>query len=272
MSSAPAATEHWFRRFRPATEIRMRLICLPHAGGTAGSYRKWAQWMPPDIEVLAVRYPGREDRIAESCAATMEELVSGVFGAVEPLLDRPVAFFGHSMGAWASYELALRVAAVPGVDLRTLFVSGQVPPHRMRRDRTRLCSDDEIVETVRGLGSAGAMAYTHPILRELVLPALRADFGLLDAYRPLHGHLVDVPIVAYGGVDDLGVSLADLAAWADITHVGAQRRSFPGGHFYLEDDIIARSLVADIATHLAGELNGAGVDHPAVGVGRATAV
>src|SRR5205814_8095171 len=93
------ADDRWFRRYRPVPECRLRLVCFPHAGGSASAYRSWPDSLPGDIELLAVRYPGRQDRLREPCLTSVAELADAVTGALTPYLDRPVALFGHSMGA-----------------------------------------------------------------------------------------------------------------------------------------------------------------------------
>ena len=41
---------------------RVRLVCLPHAGAGASSYRVWGRTLPADIGVCPVQLPGRENR------------------------------------------------------------------------------------------------------------------------------------------------------------------------------------------------------------------
>ncbi|CAM5242391.1 hypothetical protein STENM327S_05159 [Streptomyces tendae] len=42
-----------------------RLICFPHAGAGASAYADWAGLLPPEIDLVAVQLPGRQNRIAE---------------------------------------------------------------------------------------------------------------------------------------------------------------------------------------------------------------
>jgi pyochelin biosynthetic protein PchC len=54
--------QRWLRRFRDNDECETKLVCFPHAGAVASAYRTWPMGLPSDVGVMAVRYPGREER------------------------------------------------------------------------------------------------------------------------------------------------------------------------------------------------------------------
>lgn len=83
----------WFRRY-PGRPSRVRLVCLPHAGGTATLFHGWAERLPHDVEMLAVQYPGRQERFAEPCIEDMAELAARITEALEPELAEPLVLFG----------------------------------------------------------------------------------------------------------------------------------------------------------------------------------
>src|SRR3546814_4467064 len=95
----------WFVRARPRPAAELRLFCFPHAGGAASSYFAWAGALEA-VDVLAVQPPGREGRLAEPLIADMTTLLDRLVAAIEPQLDRPFVFFGHSMGALVAFETA----------------------------------------------------------------------------------------------------------------------------------------------------------------------
>lgn len=73
----------------------------------------------------------------------------------------------------------------------------------------------------------------EPSLRSLLLPALRADFELVETYEPLPGGRLRCPVTAYLGNADPDVAAADLPAWAAVTDGPFTTRRFDGDHFYL---------------------------------------
>ncbi|KUL30326.1 thioesterase II family protein [Streptomyces regalis] len=241
----------WLRGVR-APGARIRLVCFPHAGGGAVSFHGWAALTPPEIEVVAVQYPGRQDRLHDSCPSTMEELADAITTDLTNELpgDLPMALFGHSMGSSVAYEVARRLEDVPGRTLTRLIVSGRHRP-RVPEEQAPLPApaDTEILDRVRLLDPEGADVYEHPDLRPLIMPALRADFALLAAYRPARLHPLDVPVTVCGGDRDPGCTVEDLKSWSDVTTKGLDLRVFEGGHFYLHQR--KEELLAFLAQQLS---------------------
>ncbi|MFD7998263.1 thioesterase II family protein [Streptomyces mirabilis] len=241
----------WFRRYGSAARRapRLRLVCFPHAGGNAQLFHGWAVRLPADVELLAVRYPGRQERLAEPCVEDMDTLADAVTGALLPHLDRPLALFGHSMGSSVAYETALRLESRHGVVPRRLMVSARSAPHRARPTGLHLRADDDLVAGVRRLGDLGSEAYDVPELRELLLPALRADYRLIENYRPARPpRRVRTPITAYLGRSDPGCDPDAVAAWSELSTADFALRTYPGDHFYLAPR--EAELVADITKDL----------------------
>lgn len=218
----------WLRGYRASPSPRLRLVCFPHAGGTANMYRTWPRHLPEDVDVLAVQYPGRQDRIGEPAIHDMSVLAEAITEAVTGLADRPLVLFGHSMGASVAYEVVWRLPAA----VRSLVVSGHDAPHRSPA-KPILHADGELIAEVRASGGAGE-ALEDPELRELVLPALRADYRLIRGYLPTPPRRVPVPITAYTGRDDGSCAPDAVRAWSELTDAEFTLMSFPGGHFFLE--------------------------------------
>jgi pyochelin biosynthesis protein PchC len=242
--------QDWLRPLRPEHSPMTRLVCFPHAGGSATFFRDWPRRLPPGIDLSGVRYPGREGRYGEPFAGTVEELADQATRALLPLLDVPVAIFGHSMGAAVAYEVAFRLEHDHGVVLRRLFASGQRAP-QLIRPQCQDSGDQAVLNRVRKLGSTETKALDDPELRELLLPVLRADFQLMDAYDPAPGRLIGSPVTGLIGDRDPEVPVSHVQAWADATSADFDLRVFPGDHFYLVPG--ASAVVGAIGSCLAGE-------------------
>ncbi|MEU8680736.1 alpha/beta fold hydrolase [Streptomyces sp. NPDC048611] len=240
-----ALDPEWFRRPRPVPEPRLRLVCFPHAGGAASFFRDWPRWLPADVELAAVCYPGREDRIGLPAVEVMDELADRIAEALVPALDRPLAFFGHSMGASVAHEVAMRIERRHGRVLRRLVVSSRSAPSRLRPSGLSRASDEVLVRDVQELGGTFSAALDHPDLRELLLPTIRADYRLIDDYRPAEpSPRIAVPVTALLGDRDPHVGEADMRAWAEVTEGDFGLRVLPGDHFYLLEQ--APSLVTEL--------------------------
>jgi surfactin synthase thioesterase subunit len=240
----------WFRRFKAVDRPRSRLVCLPHAGGGASVFRNWPSRLPADVELLAVCYPGRQDRIAEPCVDQLASLADALTTALVPTMDTPTALFGHSMGASIAYEVAWRLEG-QGLNPTTLFLSGQQPPALFKPPQVDADDDEALIAEVTRLGGNGADYLRDPDMRDLLMPAIRGDFALTAAYRPVPTLMIDTPIVAYVGDQDCDVTVEETAAWSQATTGHAENHIFPGDHFYLtpcEDQ-----LVANVVNRLTGQ-------------------
>jgi surfactin synthase thioesterase subunit len=236
----------WFRCPERRPWAPTRLFCLPHAGGSAVFYRTWAKAVGPAVEVHAVQYPGRADRMADSLVPDAHQLARLVAGAMAPLLDRPAALFGHSMGAVLAYEVA-RLLQERGAAPVHLFVSGARPPHDRGDDRVADQGDAALVAELVRLGGTDTEALRDPELRELILPYVRNDFALIEGYAERPGPRLDVPVTAIIGDADQHVTEGQATGWARVTGGPFALRVLPGGHFYLTDrqpDVVAEVLRA----------------------------
>ncbi|MEU2374026.1 thioesterase II family protein [Streptomyces misionensis] len=242
-----AARTAWLRRYRAGAPA-VRLVCFPHAGGTASLFHGWRAGLPDHVELLAVQYPGRQERLAEPCVRTMEEMAHLVLEALQPYRDVPLALFGHSMGAAVAYQVA-RGLEDRGSGALCLFVSGRGAQHVVQRYNVPHLTDADILRSVQELGGPARAAYDDPVLRPVLLPPLLADYRLLNRHSVPGPVRLRTPVRAYGGDRDPVCSLDELNSWRDCTGNWSGVRLFPGGHFYLgpREAEVVRSVGTEIA-------------------------
>jgi medium-chain acyl-[acyl-carrier-protein] hydrolase len=166
-----------------------------------------------------------------------------------PYLDKPFAFFGHSLGALLCFETARSLRRENHRQPATLFVSATEAPHRRRREE-ELSSlpKNELVKRLREFGGAPSEALQDDELLDLMLPTIRADFELCETYEHHPEPPLECPMTIYGGLEDHEVEAERLAAWREMTVGTCQLRMFPDGHFYI------KSLQAIFLEIFAGDL------------------
>ncbi|GAA2564114.1 alpha/beta fold hydrolase [Winogradskya consettensis] len=229
----------WLRRYARTDEGsgRGRLICLPHAGGSAPFYRPLALALEPGLAVFSVQYPGRQDRRGEPLVPGVAELADRLAEVILPLADQPLTFFGHSMGATVGFETIRRLED-RGARVDRFYASGRVAPSRQRlNERVHLAPDAEIMAELRTLDGTDTSLFDNPEMVALVMPALRNDYQAIERYRSEPGAVINSPVHALIGRDDAKVNDAEARAWAGHTRGPFELTTFTGGHFYLTQHV-----------------------------------
>ncbi|MET8450848.1 alpha/beta fold hydrolase [Streptomyces sp. NPDC005209] len=235
-TAAPNPEESaWIRRYHPAVADAPRLVCFPHAGGSASFYFPVAKELTPAIDVLVVQYPGRQERRREPLVDNVPELADRAFEELRHYADRPLYLFGHSMGATVAFEIARRFKAAGIPAPERLFASARRAPSRTRTERVHTRDDEGVIKELRKLSGTDDRVLGNEEIMRLALPAIRNDYKAVETYRVDRGVSVDCPITVLIGDTDPNTTLDEVDAWADHTTAGHELQSFSGGHFYLAD-------------------------------------
>ena len=219
---------------KPSPYAEPRLFCFPYAGGSASVYGKWPGLASRRMHVRGVELPGRGVRLGEEPFVSLPPLIRCLADQLEPLLDRPFAFFGHSMGGLVAFELArtLRERGCPSP--RHLFISAAAAPGTPQSRRSlHDSSDEEVLEELRDLGGTPQELLDDKELMAMAVPTLRADYSVLGNYEYRESAPLDVPITVFGGRSDEIAPPADLRGWQSHTDAGYRIKLFPGDHFFL---------------------------------------
>jgi medium-chain acyl-[acyl-carrier-protein] hydrolase len=246
----------WITRSNPSFDARFRLFCFPCAGGDTWLFRDWWRHLPHKVDVCPIRLPGRGGRIDERPFTALPMLVYALAQALARFRDIPFAFFGYSMGALISFELAryLRRSERPGPTY--LFVAGCRAPHwpEMSPPIHHLPDATLAAELVRRYGAASQIAQNRELMR-LMLPAVRADFAMCETYVHMPEPPLQCPIAAFGGTGDGMVDPIGLEAWRWHTLTGFSLRLLPGDHSFIMSS--GSALLRAISEHLEQVLAGA---------------
>lgn len=182
-----------------------------------------------------VQLPGRGSRLSEPLFKRIEPLVEAAAEALLPYMEGPFAFFGHSMGAIISFELAHLLRREHKPQPSHLFLSGRPAPHLIKEEPpTHDLPEPEFIEELRRLKGTPREVLEHPELMSMISPILRADFEICQTYEHLPSPPLECPITVFGGLQDQDVSREQLEGWRDYTSASFAVRMFPGDHFFLQ--------------------------------------
>lgn len=195
--------------------------------------------------MLAVQYPGRQERLREPALRDVRRLAGEVAAALTRLTDVPTVLFGHSMGAVVGFETAARLERAGSRPPAGFIASGRRSPTAWREETVHLRDDDGLVDEVCALGATDRELMADPEIRQIVLPALRADYTAIETYRYDPDVVLRCPVTVFTGLSDPRVTEEEALAWKAVTTGPFGIRRFTGGHFYLRG---AEQQVADAVT------------------------
>lgn len=255
MKPTTPSPERWLAYREVNPRARVRMFCFPYAGGGASAYRGWAGSLPGDVEVCPVQLPGRESRLREAPFETPGPLIQAIADALQPYLrDLPFVFFGHSMGAMISFELARELRRRGQTPPLHLFVSGRRAPQVPDTEEPiHALPEPQFIERLRELNGTPEEVLQHAELMKLLIPVLRADFSVNETYAYTEEEPLDMGISCFGGLGDKEVSRDDCAVWKEQTRGRFRLRMLPGDHFFVHSakDMILESVARDLAEVLS---------------------
>ena len=239
----------WIVTPRPNPHAAMRLICLPHAGGGAASFRGWPDRLRP-AEIGIVELPGRGSRLREPVLESLTDAADALVDALTSSPAIPTALFGDGLGALIAFEAAHRLEARDW-PLLALFVSGRPGPSvPAQGQQLSEATAERLIDEIRRYSDI--VPDDGLIDREslqLLVPGVRADFAMLDGYRYEPRSPLRCPVVALAGDADPDVPRAALDAWRRETAGRFSSRTFTGGHAYLRHE--REAVTAAIANQLS---------------------
>lgn len=210
-----------------------RIVCLPHAGGSASWFHAWknvAKRMNVTLE--AVQYPGHAGLLSCNCAQSIEHLASLVNVELADEGD-DVILFGHSMGALVAFEAAFQ-AERQGARYRGLHLSASRPPCLPCESIRSGLVDEMLIEEIGALDPLFPNALECREIADLFLPIVRDDFRMAERYR-CQRSLGVWDIDVHCGRGDTEFSLEEAHSWCLHTEGAVRVHEYPGGHFYLRD-------------------------------------
>jgi surfactin synthase thioesterase subunit len=220
----------------PAVPHPVSLVCVPHAGAGVTAFHSWRA-LGRFAALWAVRFPGRESRLAEPPLTTIDEMAEVLAPAVSKVAAHSVVLFGHCSGALVAYEVANRLAELRlgASDLR-LVLSSQPAPFARPAPASEIAgqiSQAELARRLRALGGTPEAILENPRLMALMEPAIRADLLAAEQYRPPAREALPYDITVLGATSDRAISADSLRAWRDHTTGSFQIKWFEGQHFFV---------------------------------------
>ncbi len=241
--------DKWFVRRGINPKAKHRLFCFPYMAGGASTFSTWADTLPAEVEVCAVQYPGREERSDENPIDDVEDLIRIMGETIEPLLDIPFSFYGHSIGAGIAFKFANHIKNKYNKLPSVFFAGGWIAPHlkspfkiieNLKEEDIR--SDDAdttkgIYQHMRNLEIPEEVLSNKNLMKEM-LPSIKADIIMGKRYRydAKSDKPLDCPLIAFAGDKDTVFTVDQVNAWDKHSTKEFKMNVMKGGHIFLRDD------------------------------------
>jgi len=258
-SSTGSGSGEWVVIPKPNPDASHRLFCFSYLGAGASVFNHFADELTDDLELCLVQLPGREDRVGEEPIRDGMALFSELSEAIEPLLDKPYAFYGHSFGGNIAMSFATYMKAVHDTSPEHLFIGAAVPPGVENPLEKRFLEneskgyddlpDKSLVELLRTLGAPEAYLNDEETL-SAALPALRADLEITGQRLVAKDQKLDCPITAVAGKRDDIYAVNLIAEWKRHTD-RFKLELVDGGHLFIHDEASARAVTRLISDTLS---------------------
>lgn len=226
------------------------VLVFPWAGGNinAPGLRALAKSLlqRPSVVVYGVDLPGRITQPNTIPLRDFEQAVDEIIGAYVELLKTSavgferIVFVGFSLGSllgWRTIQ-KLEMQSLSKVDL---FICNACVAPSIAASRSYQYdkkTDQELIDIIVAKGGTPRNFFDTPGMRQMVLPAVRGDYAILDSLSsPQESPLLSCAIVHINGdQDDSCADENSIQLWEKYTSKTFHRHTVHGGHFFVQTD------------------------------------
>ncbi len=190
---------------------------FPFLGGFGSSYNRLVKELSGDWDVWTVNPPGHGPS-SRPPYRRLTPLVNCYLDGLNPVLKPGALFFGHSMGGVIAYHVLLAMGGQPMFGRRQptdLVISASCAPRDLRVAGVAELPEPELLDHLLSFGMIPSEVVADRSLIDLFLPAIRADYEVLEDVKQMAPVQLDVPTrLVLGELDPL-TPAGTAQAWQD---------------------------------------------------------
>ncbi|MPQ34068.1 thioesterase [Clostridium estertheticum] len=235
----------WFCIPKPNPNAKIRLFCFPYAGGMPEIYYSWLNELSNQIELVVIKYPGHVPGSSETLYTNLTTLSKELAQILSRNTDKKYAFFGHSMGALISFELATQLNIIGAKAPEYLFLAAKNPPDiPVEQPPIYEMTMEEIIQLARSYNALPEEVLGNHELLKLIIPILKADFEMIEKwsinedFKPLN-----TPMCVFSGINDsLGLP-KNMAEWQKYTKSEFKMIKVPEQHYFILNKLVRKNII-----------------------------
>jgi surfactin synthase thioesterase subunit len=227
--------KRWFLPIRYSPYHSHQLICFPCGGRNGSSFWSW-QNLRANVNIWALRLPGKENHFIKEMLISAQELMPYILDALNSTLELPYIFYGHSMGAGLAFQTMVELQKNNKPLPLLLMASGRQPPHYPYEVKVSHLSDEKFIEYLKQLGSLSEDLAKNTAFLDYYLPKIRKDYELNNSIPCQPPNPLAVPIVIINGEEDPLINFTHLEEWDQHTLYPLRSFIVSGGHFFMDNN------------------------------------
>ncbi|CAD5901765.1 putative Oleoyl-(acyl-carrier-protein) hydrolase [Carnobacterium maltaromaticum] len=212
-----------------------RVVLFPYAGASKYVYKNWYSMCGPDIELITINLPGRDERIREKNYDRMDPIANRISEELKQMRNIPTLFFGQSGGALLAFEVARRLEKQKHPVSGIVCLASRAAHDELSEPARYYLNDSEFLNRVDEFGGIPEGLRENRELLNAVLPSLRADEKFAETYKLKSIVELSTPIDVWGGKEDF-IPHNTLKRWFELTKKPGEFILYNGGHFFAQDD------------------------------------
>ena len=233
---------------------RMHLFCFPFAGGTASFFDQLDPYLPPELDLVKLEYPGHGSRRKEPLCRGFEKLAEEMYSIIREYNadGEPYAMLGYSMGTIAAVEVLCKILEEEESVLpEHVFLAAHEPHTKKELEGFRFGEmDDQVKERTISFGGIPESLIHNRSFWRVYLPMYRADYGMIGSYDfDCLDMKSDIPATVFYSETD--TPLKEMKKWKGIFTGECRFIQYEGNHFFMLEhagemaEVILKTLMTD---------------------------
>ncbi len=214
--------------------VKIKLICIPYAGGSSGCFSPLRAHFPPFVELAELSLPGRGRRYDEPLLDTAESMTDDLWQQLRPMTGGPYALLGHSMGSLLCWLLCHRLVSSGSRLPEHVFLSGREGPSVPHKEpfEHRLPYAD-FKAKLEGYGGIAEEITKDDDIFSFFEPMIRADFRATELWTHDGSYAkLPLPATVFSATGEDSTE-EEVHAWQHEFTGAVSFERFEGSHFFL---------------------------------------
>lgn len=214
---------------------KIKVFCLPYAGGSASIYFDWKAKYASTAEIIPIEYKGHGSLFGEPFYKDADEAADDICNRICNERPQNYIIYGHSMGSLIALLVAIKIEKRGYSPLpKAIIAGGMRPPHLKYKDEQLAhLPKDKLMKKIFDLGQMDSEIMSEPELVDMLYNVFQTDLKLSEAYdydQPLPG--ISIPMVIMTGSKDTEAPLDEMKEWSRYTSNRFHIEEFAADHFF----------------------------------------